>query len=38
MYTFLSNEKSAHALFSLLEKFEQVTGLKVNTSKTEGNG
>ncbi len=36
MNHFLSNEKSAHALFSFLEKFEQLFGLKVNKSKTEG--
>ncbi len=36
MNNFLSTEKSAHALFGLLKKFELLSGLKVNKSKTEG--
>ncbi len=36
MNNFLSDKKSAHALFSIFENFEQLSGLKVNTSKTEG--
>ena len=32
----LSDLESAHKLFQLLDKFKKVSGLKVNSSKTEG--
>ena len=32
----LSNLESAHKLFQLLVKFKELSGLKVNSSKTEG--
>ena len=32
----LSDLDSAHKLFQLLDKFKKVSGLKVNSSKTEG--
>ena len=32
----LSDIKSAHKLFQLLNKFQKLSGLKVNSSKTEG--
>lgn len=32
----LSDIESAYKLFQLLDKFKKISGLKVNTSKTEG--